>query len=223
MEYAYIGSNLISFALWLFLYLRRKDLRQMMLVMSFCAMPLAVFDLVFVPAYWVPITLFNIPVGIEGFLFSFSVGGVASVLYAEITRRTVRRIPARQPINKGIWVPLISFVAFLVAYGLGVPNPEIAAYIAIAAGILLTLVMRPDLIKSALIGAICFGVVYFLALKLWVVLFPDVQGWFAFLGLPQVFIWDVPGWEVLFGFFFGAYWTNLYEVLFGYRLVPVKH
>jgi hypothetical protein len=66
----------------------------MMLIMGTLALPLAFFDLVFVPAYWRPVTLFHMPIDIEGFLFSFSVGGIAAVLYATLAKRTYRHIRA---------------------------------------------------------------------------------------------------------------------------------
>ncbi|HLZ14957.1 MAG TPA: hypothetical protein VKQ34_03105 [Candidatus Saccharimonadales bacterium] len=223
MEYAYLGSNAISFAVWIFLYWHRKDLRRMMLIMSICAMPLALFDLVFVPAYWKPVTLFHMPVGLEGFLYSFSVGGIAAVIYAELTKRTPRHIRAwRASTKHALWVPVVMFTTFVVAYALKVPNPEIAAYIAVTAGVALTIYLRPDLALHIPYGAVAFGVVYFACLKIWILLFPGAQEWFVFQNMPKLFIWGVPGWEAIFGFFFGASWSNLYEILFGYRLVPVR-
>jgi len=110
----------------------------------------------------------------------------------------------------------------VVAYAWGVPNPQNAAYVAIATGVALTIYLRPDLAWNTIYGALSFGLVYFVCLKVWTILFPGVQGWFTFQGLPKLFIWDVPGWEAMFGFFFGAFWGSLYEVLFGYRLVQLK-
>jgi hypothetical protein len=223
MEYAYLGANAISLAVWFGLFWWRQDTRRMMLVMSLCALPLAAFDLLFVPNYWQPEILFGLPVGLEGFLYSFAVGGIAAVLYAELSKRTPRHIRAwRAAAKHGLWVPVLTLITFIFAYALGVPNPEIAAYIAIAAGVSLTIFLRPDLTPNVLYGAIAFGIVYFCCLKLWSVLFPDTAAWFTFEDLPKLFIWGVPGWEALFGFFFGAMWSPLYEVLFGYALAPVK-
>jgi hypothetical protein len=223
MQYAYLGSNAITFIVWLFLYWRRKDLRKMMLTMSVCAMPLALFDLIFVPSYWTPVTLFHIPIGIEGFIFSFCVGGIAAVPYAELAKKRPRHIRAwRGSLRRAIWVPVLTFIAFTAAHILGAPNPEIAGYIAMVLGITVVLLLRKDLAYSTLLGGLAFGVVYFLALKLWVSLFPGVQHWFVFHAMPPFFVWGVPGWEALFGMLFGAYWVNLYEVLFGYELVPIK-
>ena len=221
MQFAYLGSNGITFALWLLLYWRRKDLHSMMITMSICAMPLALFDLLFVPSYWKPVTLFHIPIGIEGFVFSFCVGGIAAVLYADLAKLRPQRIRNwRTSAHRAIWVPPITLMVFMLVYLVGAPNPEIAAYAAMSVGIAVLLVLRKDLAHSTFSGAGAFGVTYFFALKLWVSLFPGVQHWFVFAHMPQLFPWGVPGWEALFGLLFGAYWVNLYEVLFGYTLVP---
>lgn len=223
MHYAYLGSNVISCTIWLVLYLRRQDLRRVMLTMSFCALPLAIFDLIFVPTYWQPITLFNVPVGIEGFLFSFTIGGIAAVLYAELKNRTIRHTKARrQGARYVIWIPLISLAAFWLAYAFNVPDPEITAYFALLSGTITTLFMRPDLLLGSTWGAIAFGTIYFLSVKAWLLLFPNAENWFILQGLPRVSVLDVPGSEILFGFLFGAFWSTLYEALLGYSFVPIK-
>lgn len=220
MGHAYLGANILSLALWLGLYYARRDLRRMMLVMSLCALPLALFDLLFVPAYWTPVTLLNMPIGIEGFLYVFSAGGVAAVVYAELAKRTPRHLPGwRFSAAQALWVPLIALTAFVLSMILGVPNPEIAAYIALATGTVLTLYFRKDLAPNIVFGSLAFGFVYFVLLKLWVGMFPSVHSWFSLQYMPRPFIWGVPVWEILYGFFFGAFWSGLYELLFGYKLV----
>lgn len=196
----------------------------MMLAMSVCALPLAFFDLLYVPVYWKPVTMFHLPIGIEGFVYSFSLGGIASVLYAELAKRTPRHVRSWRISQKhAIWVPLAAFAGFVVAYAWGVPNPQIAAYIAIVTGVALTIYVRPDLAWNSIYGALSFGLVYFACLKVWTTLFPGAESWFTFQGLPKLFIWGVPGWEAMFGLFFGAFWGSLYELFFGYRLIPLKN
>ncbi|MBV9349169.1 MAG: hypothetical protein JO026_00270 [Patescibacteria group bacterium] len=219
MEYAYIASNALTFLIWLILYFRRPDLRNMMIVASLCALPLALFDLIFVPTYWKPVTLFNIPIGIEGFLYSFSVGGIAAGLYPTWSGRNLQPIATKHlPTLHTISILLLTLVTFLLVCTIGV-NPVIAAYVAITLGVACTVFTRKDLFRSAIFDALYFGIVYFIFLKLWVTIFPDVHSWFTFQGLPQFFIWSVPGWEALYGFFFGAFWANIYELLFGFRFV----
>ena len=116
MQYAYLGSNVITLTFWFLLFWVRKDLRKMMLTMSIMALPLAFFDLMFVPSYWNPVTLFHIPIGIEGFLFAFSVGGIASVLYAELTQHKPQRIHDwHNPAYRAFRVPVVTFAVFVLA------------------------------------------------------------------------------------------------------------
>jgi hypothetical protein len=221
MEWAYLGSNIISMSLWGVLFWLRQDLRRPMLTMSLLAIPLALFDIVFVPTYWQPVTIFDIPVGIEGFIFSFSMGGIASVIYIEVANRRLRHIGRKYSLH-AVWLPLLTFALFLLSEVFGSPNPEISAYIAVLASVLITLILRRDLLQSAILGSVIFGVIYFLLLKLWIVLFPGAYDWFTFQRLAKLYIWGVPGWEAIFGFIFAAYWVNLYELIFGYRLTPTK-
>jgi hypothetical protein len=210
-------------AAWAALYLRRADLRKMMLTMSALATPLALFDLIFVPSYWKPVTLFHVPIGIEGFLYSFCIGGIAAVLYAELNGRTSRGSTKwRNKTSHAIWILAITTITFVAAYALHLPNPALIGDAALAAGVVAMLVLRRDLARSSLVGSLAFGVVYFVLLKIWVLWFPEVHGWFTFQHLPKLFIWGTPGWEIVFGFLFGAYWSGLYEALFGYELVPLK-
>jgi hypothetical protein len=195
----------------------------MMFVMSLCALPLALFDLLFVPAYWAPITLFNVPVGLEGFVYSFSMGGVASVLYAELAGRSLRHVQGwHTSVWHALWVPFLTFIAFVIAAAFHGLNPMAAAYTALALGVALTMYVRKDLARSALIGALSFGAVYFVALKLWLLAFPDASSWFMLQHLPRVTVLGVPGPEILYGVLFGAYWSNLYELLFRYAFVRQK-
>ncbi len=216
MEYAYLGSNIISMSVWALLYIWRQDLRRQMLIMSILAMPLAFFDLLFVPTYWQPVTIMQIPIGIEGFIFSFSVGGIAAVAYAEVTGRRMRKIENKTRLH-AVWLPFVSGALFFLCEVTGSPNPEISAYVATLASLVILLFLRKDLLQSAVVGSVAFGLIYLLSLKLWLILYPEARDWFVSENMPKIFFWGVPGWEVLFGFIFAAYWVNLYPLFFGYR------
>ena len=83
-KYAYITGCLIIFTFWLFIFLKRKDLRKEMLWASLLGMPFGFIDYFLVPKYWNPDSLFGIikkyGVGIESFFFFFVMSGVASVI-----------------------------------------------------------------------------------------------------------------------------------------------
>jgi hypothetical protein len=57
-KYAYITGCLILLVIWLFMFLKRKDLRQEMLWASFLGMPFGFVDFFLIPRYWNPDSLF---------------------------------------------------------------------------------------------------------------------------------------------------------------------
>lgn len=217
----YLFASAIGEGIWLLFFFLRGDLRHEMLVMSIFATPLAVFDLFFVPSYWQPHTFFTIPIGIESFIYSFSLGGICAVVYAEVSRKTVLKIKSyHKPLS--LFAIFLIVPLFFVLSFLKFPNVMISLYMALLFGTGLTWYVRHDLIKSSLVGAMVFGGIYFVSLSLWISLFPQVKDWFVLEGLPRIFIVNAPLYEVLFGILFAAYWGNLYELVFGYKLTSKK-
>ena len=218
MQFAYISAVLLFLVVWALLYLFRADLRREMLTMSVLSMPFGLFDLWAVPLWWHPVTLFNVPVGIEGLIYSFCLGGIASVIYAEVGYKRLRHIHK--------WHKSAALVVFVVTIGVFLPlafgkiaNPVVILYVTLLIGLAATLYLRKDLLRSTVIGSLSFTVLYFLLIKIWLFLYPGVIDWFAFQGLPNIHVSGVPLWELLFGMIFAAYWGNVYELLFGYRMV----
>lgn len=213
---AFAFADLIAIIIWSLFFASQKRLRQQMLLMSLLASPLAVFDLFFVPAYWQPVTFLNLPIGVEGFIYSFCAGGIAAVGYCSLTKHIPKKIKHYH--RQFALLAVISILPlFLLLNTIGTPNVMISLYIALLFGVALTIFFRKDLFPSALLGGLIFGTIYFVSLILWLTLFPQAKNWFTVRGLSKTFLFNAPLWEVLFGFFFGAYWGNLYELLFGYK------
>lgn len=219
MHIAYLTAGLILLTVWLVLFNQRKDLHKEMVTMSLLATPLGLFDFWFVPKYWKPTTLLHLPVGLEGIIYSFCIGGITAVLFAELSQKRLRHVHKWHKVGS-LFVLAITVLVFLVLNYGGAPNPMIALYIGLLAGIACTLYLRKDLVRPTLVGALAFGVLYLCLLKLWISMFPDVKTWFMLQGLPKTFIFGVPLWEALFGLIFAAYWGNLYELLFSYSFSP---
>lgn len=204
------------FVVWLAFYFLRKDLRKEILIMSLLASPLGLFDLLYVPTYWIPHTFLNIPVGIEGIFFSFLIGGIAAGSYAEISHRKLRKFNKYHK-KFSILVVLIIIPTILIIQHFYLINISIAMYFALLIGTALAVFIRKDLLKSSIMGAIIFGLIYSIALIIWINIFPSGKDWFILKGLPKVFLLNAPIYEIIFSFLFGAYWGNLYELLFSYR------
>lgn len=199
-------------------------MRQKMLIMSLAVIPFAFFDYFSQPSYWHPQTFLSIPVGIEGVLFGFSFGGVASVLHSTLTNKQetikpsidVRNVIALSPV-------LIVSIGLYVLFDF---NIMITLPLGLLTGCLLIIAIRPDLTKKLVYSGIYFGLLYFLVLSLWLLLFPHAQQWWDLTIYGNITILNVPLGEVLFGFLFSAFWGTLYEFIFSYsgvtKLKPFK-
>jgi Lycopene cyclase len=209
-----ILAFMLGFA-WLILFILRKDSRKKMMIMSLAVLPFAFFDYLSRPGYWHPPTYFNIPIGIEGILFGFSFGGVASVLCPfEKNKRQVKHgidiknIAALSPvliISVGLW--LLFDINMMITLPLG-----------LLAGNLLIMIIRPDLTKRLLRSGLYYGLLYFIILLIWFSIFPQAHEWWNLKIYGDIAIVHVPLGEVLFGFLFGGFWGVLYEFVFGVKL-----
>lgn len=212
----YLIATIIGAIPWLLLFYFRKDLRKEILVMSILSTPLAFFDLLYVPSYWKPVTFLNIPVGIEGLIFSFEVGGTASALYETFAHKALRKIKTQSNLLSLLVLLIVLPVAYTFNYLFPI-NITVGMHLGLFAGIVLILLLRKDLTKSVIYASILFTMVYFVSLLIWSSIFPITTNWFTFENLPKIFIFHVPFYELTFGLLFGAYWGNLYEFLFGYK------
>ncbi len=93
-QWAYLAGDLVLGLIWLFILVKRKDLRHEQLFMSFITAPLAPITQIlwFYHDYWRPqyfhtFYINGIPIGIEEAFFAFFVGGIGSVLYEFIRNR----------------------------------------------------------------------------------------------------------------------------------------
>lgn len=94
----YLGALFFGLPIWGLLYYHRKDLRHKMLFMSFLIAAVSPVDTYFIPDYWNPVTvgqLFGLPIDIFTILFGFVLGGISSVLYEEIVKKTFIRSKKR--------------------------------------------------------------------------------------------------------------------------------
>src|SRR3989344_5997076 len=92
--------SLIFWGIWLVIFLFRKRLRKEMLLASLFTMLFGFTEPLFVPKYWSPPSLFNLATNtgfdIESFIFAFSIGGIAAVLYEVFTKERHVKISHRE-------------------------------------------------------------------------------------------------------------------------------
>lgn len=213
----YLVANLLGMvSLSIFWYLRSDLIRKSILIGLITA-PLALLDLFFVPEYWIPQTLFSIPVGFEGFIYSFQIGALASIVYKVFFNKSTITIKGyRTPIKEILFFGFTFLLVLFLHISFSL-NLTLGLYIVAAIGISLIILKRPDLGRSILYSGIIYGIIYFLSIAVWSALFPETRSWFVLTGLPKIFILNVPLTEICFGILQGAFLGNLYEFVFGYK------
>lgn len=185
--------------------------------MSFAVIPFAFFDYFSQPNYWHPPTFFSIPVGIEGILFGFSFGGVASVLYSVGTNKYSRQVKHIADLrNIGALSPVL--VISIGLHFLFDINMMISLPLGLLIGCLLIITIRPDLTKTLLYSGLYFGLLYLIIFSVWLMIFPQAREWWDLKIYGGITVFNVPLGEVLFGFLFSAFWGVLYEFIFGHKL-----
>ncbi len=87
-QFSYFIGVLPLIAIWLLIFLLRKDLRKEMLSISIM---FGIAGLLSEPIYaydwWKPLTITNTTIGIEDFLFGFTVAGISSSIYLFLTKK----------------------------------------------------------------------------------------------------------------------------------------
>jgi hypothetical protein len=231
MDTAYLFATLLGGLVWVTFFGLRRDLRRVMLLMSAIGLPLALSDVFYVPQYWKPHTVGHIPVGIEGFLFSFEAAGICAVVYAAVFAQRFAAIDSSRPVT-GVGRPKVSLrnispiiaplpISAIVAVGLST-NLEWGLYLGLIVACGLTVLNRPDLLRAELLGGLAFLPIYAAALLIWVAVFPDVHSWFTLRHMPHWYFVRVPVEEIAFGALFAAYWTGLYPMVFERRFVAER-
>lgn len=82
-QYSYLIGDLILLAIWLVLFLWRKDTRKEMAIISLLFGFLGtVVTLIYLMDWWHPLTITGTRIGIEDFIFGFSTAGIAAVVYS---------------------------------------------------------------------------------------------------------------------------------------------
>ena len=181
--------------------------------------PFGLTEPFFVPEYWNPPSLFELAqrtgFDIESIIFSFTIGGIGSVLYNSLTRRNLEPIDpeVRHQSQHGWhrWALATPFVSFLVLFFLPW-NPIYAGIAAMVLGAITSVLCRPDLKTNTLVGGVLFLAIYtlfLLGLK-WSAPGYIEQVW-NLKALSGVVIYGLPLEELLFGFSFGLVWTGIYE------------
>ena len=174
-HYWYLVGVLIWAEVWVGIYIFIKKYRSDLEWGSLTSAPIALINVLFVPQYWTPPSLFGldakIRVGIEDFLWAAAVGGISSVVTEILLKEklSVIRKAARKPNVAPFLVLLITFTTLWFWF----PGKVIYdIIIALALGAFVTAFLRPDLILSMLARALSFTVLYIALIQFLLAMYP---------------------------------------------------
>jgi len=201
--------------IWVIFFIASRETRREMLVMSLlmlAATPGAVYLAAAEPRASQVITDLSVPN--ENFLFAFTIGGIAAVIYHIVYRKTFRKVPAskRTPATPAAahWLALMVIIgsawflaAIIMTFAFGL-NPLHALIIG---GIMIGLYIvadRKDLLTDAVVSAVFMAVIIFAAEQLFFFRFyPGLEST-TYLGAVP---FEEIAWAAVLGFTFGP----LYE------------
>ena len=223
-HYSYLVGVLIFGAAWVACYIFGKKYRAEIRWGTLISAPMALTNILFVPQYWTPPSLFDldqkIKVGIEDFLWAAAVGGIASVVAEILLEEKLSGI--RKRTRKRHFAPFVIVVVVFIALQLWHPGQTIYnTIIVFAVGALVIAYLRSDLIPTMLVGALSFTVLYFTLFLIFLSLYAGfIQRYYNVPNLLGIYVAGVPIEELLFAGTGGAIWSVAYEYVQGYRLEP---
>jgi len=224
MHYAWLIWSLLLIGIWLLVYFRldSKDKKREMLVVSLWTSLLGLTEPIFVPRYWSPPSLFDLALktgfDIESLIFSFGIGGLASVIYEQIFRTKHEAIPldARNYPHEchHLWAIASAPAIFIILLFMTKLNPIYSAAIAMVVGGFFTLYCRPDLKKKMFFSALIFLGLYFVYFHTLIFMYPGyVENVWNLKAISGILIFGVPLEELMFALSFGFFWSSVYEYL----------
>lgn len=213
---AYFIAVILAFIVWLSFFLFRKSTRKEMLVVGAVLTPFVILDILTTPTYWQPITAFNLPVGIEGFLFTFFITGIAAVIYETIFKKQYRLNKLQPLLSVAFIIPAIVTVFAVYFLKLNIIYLFILGFTFMAFS---QVIQRRDLFFNSVFSSVLFALVYIITFSLWLFISPESIAWWNTTELSPLKIGVVPLEEVLFSLSMGLFVGPLYEYLTGSKEV----
>lgn len=191
--------------------------------MSLLITPLGVADAIYFKDYWRPVFTLNtgLHFGIESFIFAFSIGGIASVIYDEVFgMKYVRARKSKRPKHFLITITLLSVVILILNSIIFRTNSiYITSALMLLVGSTVTF-MRHDLLKDALMSGLLTGLLMLIFYTCYfLIIFPSaIQNWWLLNNLSGIFVFGVPLEEILWGFCWGFIAGPIYEFTLGIKI-----
>lgn len=220
MMNAYVIGLLPFIFIWGLIYYSAERFRKKMLYSSLICMPFGALDILFIPEYWHPPSLFGLTPPIESFAFAFLFGGIASSIYEFSTSRKLEEIGKEErnqyySFETHAWekwtITLLGIPLLYFGLGLSMMSTSLIVIFVLA---VVGLYQRKDLLRKAVFSAFFLTGFYLLViLFLKTFLFPDMfQNWWNHENLVGVYFLGIPVEELVFAMDFGLFFSPLYEI-----------
>lgn len=215
LQYFYIIWTVVFLLIWATLYIKNKDLRKEMLIMSLLfGVGGIISQYIYVVDWWKPLTITKTLIGIEDFLIGFGIGGIASIIYEKVFKKRIKKKSKFKLISiKTSWVFLLLIFLFLGSFFILNLNSAYSSIIAFGTCILIVFIQRKDLIKNGLITGLMMMVLGALTYLLLNLVYPGFIEEFWYLEetfFSKLFL-GIPLGEYLWYFLAGTFIGPLYE------------
>ena len=210
--FTYLFGSLLAFVVWIIFYCIRQDLRREMLTIGMLTAILGILGglLGWTQDWWHPETITGTPVGIEDFIFGFSYGGFASVVFQVLEKKKSTKKFATD--WKKFLIPASGFAAIFLLFFIFHQHSfyASAAGMLIPAGIIYFL--RHDLIRASIFTGIVTAIGAMIGFFILNLLQPNfVQQWWMLNKLSGILIFGLPfedlAWFFSAGLLFGPLYT----------------
>jgi len=221
LTFTYLTLGLLFLVIWVALFIIRKDTRRELLIISFVfGIGGILVEPIYLRDWWQPLTVTGTPVGIEDFLFGFTIGGIASIIYEIIFNRRTRKTKPLATLTKehkfDIFIVLLLPIIFFGTNIFFNLNTFYASILGFVVPLIIIYFRRKDLIKDSIYSGILLLIIAFVIYSLVEILSPGwVVHFWSFENVPPIIFWNVPIddliWYVLAGAFIGV----IYEFIQG--------
>jgi len=217
-QYTYLLMALVFLAIWLALFIWRKNTRKEMLLMSLIfafSGPLA--EIAYTQDWWHPLTLTNTVIGPEAILVGFMIGGIASVIYEDVFKKKlkIRKVSKTKKTQRNfsfLFIFSISVILFFGSFYLLKFNSLVATILALLVPTIMIWIKRKDLILDSLATGIFLVIVASFVYSVLEFLTPGwIHAFWFFKNVPDIIIFNLPLDDIIWYFLAGLFIGPLYE------------
>lgn len=222
-KYIYLTALIPFLLIWVFIFIRRKDLRREIIFISLLASIFNVLSsyLWWTKDWWRPPTITGTVVGVEDMLLGFFCGGIMSVIYDLIfNKKYSKRALKHRPLNAYIFLIFSTSLMAWLFYRVGLTSFW-SSTISMILFVIFMIYIRKDLFFNALVSGTAMMAI---SILFYIIIITLSNTWIDSTYLPSLSgfrIWNVPVEEFVFWFLAGMWIGPFYEYSLGKKLKSI--